>query len=325
MESFPEEGATPATVQPSEASPDRQLAELAGSQFGAFSHAQLRGLGLTRNQISAHLASGAWDRLHPGVYKFGATPATRALMASAGLLYAGDDAWFSHATAARLHGIDPRMRSTRVWITVPATVQRASTPGLRITRSRRIAGFTTMTHRQPVLTPERTLVDLAAILDMQEYQRVLYDAIGRRLVTIDGVLAAAEDFGGKPGVAQVHQAATDFDPAYESSTEDECGALLSGAGLIFERQLEIWEDGILLARIDFGDEVIKLGYEVDGMRYHGSVAARAYDRERDRALRLRGWQIERFTTDDIRRRPIRTQRAMVAIHRQRAADYAQAS
>lgn len=108
-----------------------------------------------------------------------------------------------------------------------------------------------------------------------------------------------------------------YDPEFESGLEQEADDLLRSVGLVLQRQIEIWENGILLARLDFADEALKLGIEVDGARYHSSTQAREYDRERDRALRRRGWHIERITAVDVRQRPVATQRHLLEIYGQR--------
>nr|WP_246210793.1 DUF559 domain-containing protein [Phytoactinopolyspora alkaliphila] len=159
---------------------------------------------------------------------------------------------------------------------------------------------------------------MAAILEDQLFRRVLYDVFGRDIMTVDDVLAAAEDFGGRTGLALVHRAVEDFDPASESGAEYEADALFAGAGLVFERQYEIREDGILVARLDFADEGLRLGVEIDGARFHSTPSARFYDRERDKALTRKGWHIERLTTDDVRRRPNTTIRHLRAICAQRS-------
>jgi very-short-patch-repair endonuclease len=297
-------------------SPDGQLAQIARKQFGTFSRRQALTCGFTRHQVTRKLANGTWTAVHPGVYRVAAAPQTRSSMATAGLLYAGEQAWFSHSTSARLHGIDPLIVADRTWLTVPAYVQRTRRPGLLIVRSRRIEGFTDIAHDQPVLDVRRTIVDLARIHDEPEYRRVLYDVFNRGLLTVDELLGAAEDFGGKTGVALVHRAVAEFDPAFESELEHEADVLLRTDGLTLERQYEIRENGILLARLDFADEQVKLGIEVDGARFHSSPTARFYDRERDRMLGRMGWRIERLTTDDVRRRPQVTLRHIRLIHKQ---------
>ncbi|NDL60270.1 DUF559 domain-containing protein [Phytoactinopolyspora mesophila] len=283
--------------------PDLALVETARDQFGTFSRHQALECGFTRHQIESRLAKGYWVVVHPKVYRVAAAPPTRASLAVAALLYAGDQAWFSHATAARLQNVDPLIPLDRTWLTVPARVQRTPRPGLVIIRSRRIDGFTGVAHGQPVLKIPRTVVDLAGILDDTAFRRLLYDVLNRDVASIDELLAAAEDFGGKSGIALVRRTVDEFDPAFESGAEYEADELFSGAGLSFERQYEVHDNGILLARLDFADAVIKLGVEIDGARFHSSPGARFYDRERDRMLARLGWHIERFSVDDIRRRP----------------------
>lgn len=298
--------------------PDFLLAEVARRQFGAFTLMQARESGLTRHQVAHRLGSGRWETLHPGVFRLRGVPDGRGLATIAGLLYAGHRALFSHATAARLHGFEPQLWHPHVWLTIPERTRRRPRPGLRIVRSRRIDGFTAVAHSQPVLSIERTVVDLAGVLDVASFRRLLADVVARELVTTDGVLSAADDFGGRRGVAAVRRALAEFDPAFESGLEQEADELFRGAGIILDRQVEVRADGILLARLDFADERIKLGIEVDGSRYHSSVSARSYDRQRDRALARRGWHIERFTTDDVRRRPRETQRQVADIKASRA-------
>lgn len=308
-----------------QASLNTKIAELALRQHGAFTKRQAFEAGFSRHQIAHRLSSGLWIRVQPSVYRMSGTPESRAFKACAGLLYAGDSACFSHATAARMHGIDPGVGFGTVWLTVPACVARSRRPGLWITRSRRLDGFTTTVNGFPTVTAGRMIVDLAALLDRDALTRVLYDAVSQEKVTIDEVLAAAEDFGGRPGVALVHEITTTYDPAFESGLESEAAVLIREAGMIMERQVEVRDDGILLARLDFADDAIKLAFEIDGARFHSSTSARRYDRERDRVLRLHGWHVERFTTDDVRRNPVRTQRLMRKLYDDRVAEHLRAA
>lgn len=301
--------------------PDHMIADLARGQFGTLSRKQALAAGLSRAQINSRVANGRLAPVHPGVFAVNGAPLTRAALAVAARLYAGDDAWFSHATAARLHGFEPLITDRRFWVTVPVDVRRRSRPGVRLMRSRRISGFTSTAHGQPALSVPRTVVDLAAILDDSLLRRVLYDVIGRNLTATSDVLAAAEDFGGRPGVDLVQRAVKEFDPEFDSGLENEADDLFRSGGLIFTRQIEIEEDGILLAVIDFGDEDVKFGLEIDGARYHSSASAVAYDRERDRMLRRRGWQIERLVTDDVRRRPKSTLTHVSTLYERRCAEF----
>jgi hypothetical protein len=283
--------------------PEAVLAETAGRQFGVFTRQQAYDAGVSRRQVIARLASKLWLPIHPGVLIAATTPHTAGARAVGALLYAGDRAWFSHGTAARLRGIDPRHTDYRTWITVPFDVVRSQRPGVKITRSRRIAGFVSTAHGFPTLNDARTIVDLARLVDAAVLRRVLYDVVNRQVVTVDAVLAAAEDFGGRTGIAMLRQVADEFNSDFESGLEMEADLAFRREGLDLEPQVEVWDGPLLVARLDFALEKIKLGIEIDGAASHSTPEARRHDKLRDRALRRRGWQVERFTTEDVRRNP----------------------
>ena len=280
---------------------DSTLRVIAHGQYGVFSRQQALDAGLTRGQVTARLAAGAWSALYPGVLIASSTRPSPATRANAARLYCGDRAWFSHVTAARLLGVDPLITSSAVWLTVPADVVRRPRAGLVITRSRRIDGFTTSVQGQPTLTAARTIVDLAQLLDGDALRRVIYDVVARRLVTAEQVLSAAQDFGGRAGLALLGRVLDEFDDAFDSALEAEADQRFREAGLVFDRQVEVWDHGFLVARLDFADEQRRLGIEIDGARYHSGPEARRRDRLRDRELHRLGWQIVRFGADDVRR------------------------
>lgn len=147
----------------------------------------------------------------------------------------------------------------------------------------------------------RTIVDLAQLLDGDALRRVIYDVVARRLVTAEQVLSAAQDFGGRAGLALLGRVLDEFDDAFDSALEAEADQRFREAGLVFDRQVEVWDHGFLVARLDFADEQRRLGIEIDGARYHSGPEARRRDRLRDRELHRLGWQIVRFGADDVRR------------------------
>ena len=300
---------------PTPESPDAVLAETATRQFGVFTRQQAYDAGVSRRQVIGRLASKLWLPMHPGVLIAATSPRTSGTGAVGALLYAGDRAWFSHATAARLRGIDPRNADNRTWITVPFEVARSQRPGVKITRSRRIVGFTSTAHGFPTMNDARTIVDLARVVEAAALWRILYDVVNRQVVTVDAVLGAAEDFGGRTGIAMLRQVADEFNPDFESGLEMEADLAFRREGIELEPQVEVWDGPLLIARLDFALEKIKLGVEIDGAASHSSQEARRHDKLRDRALHRRGWQIERFTTEDVRRNPgamVRHIRAIVA-------------
>jgi very-short-patch-repair endonuclease len=281
--------------------PDAVLRGIADGQHGVFTRSQAISAGFTRRQVTARLASGIWSTLHAGVLAATTTQLSRASHAVAGRLYCAPQAWFSHATAARLLGVDPLIVTPHVWVTVPIDVVRRPRPGLIVTRSRRIDGYTTVAHGQPTLDAARTVVDMSQLLDRDALRRVMYDAVGRNVVTAQQVLAAAEDFGGRAGIALLRRVIDEFEDTFDSALEAEADERFRAAGLVFDRQVEVWDGSFLVGRLDFADEDLRLGIEIDGASFHAGREAQRRDRLRDRELRRLGWEITRFGTDDVRR------------------------
>lgn len=236
--------------------------------------------------MDARLASGAWRVLHPGVYCAASTPAGASLRGVAARLYYGEGAHFSHYTAARLHGIDTRPPIPLVWLTVPVHISKRRRPGVDRTRSTQVGAHAESVRGQPALTVARTMVDLAAVLDEATWLFRLYDVVRRGQATPEAVLAAAEGLRPRRGTALVGRCLDRFHPDFDSGLEADAAEHLRRAGFWLQPQLEVWDGMLLLARLDFGDEKLRVGVEVDGDRYHSSKEARTRDLHRD--LRRRG-------------------------------------
>ena len=165
---------------------------LAGEQEGALSRRQLVRLGIDDAQIARELAARRWSpSALPGVYLRGAGSAvgypTRCW---AGLLYAGEGAVLSHATAAWWWSMRDNAPD-EVHVTVP--VQRRVRPqkGLRIHYAVHLADT-----RHPTLDPPRTRVE-DTVLDLAdlpgskpaEVIDLVLRACQRRLTTADRLTA----------------------------------------------------------------------------------------------------------------------------------------
>ena len=170
---------------------------------------------------------------------------------------------------------------------------------------------------QPVVPPARTIVDVAGSLDVDALTGLLYDVTRRGIVTVEEVAAEAEALGGgAKGLRVVRDVLAKFDPAYEAMVEAMVGEALSVAGLLLAPQFEVWDGPFLTARLDFADEELKLGVEVDGFRYHGSREAQRRDRARDRILRALGWTIIRVDASEVMGAMSRVVAEILAVHRQ---------
>ena len=88
------------------------------TQVGVISRGQAREAGLSRDAINRRLASGKWQRLHPGVYLAADHPYTDEVRLRAAVLWAGVDAVLHGVSAAWWHDLVPSLPDP-VQITVP--------------------------------------------------------------------------------------------------------------------------------------------------------------------------------------------------------------
>jgi len=92
-----------------------RAAQLAATQHGLITAAQCRDLGVTRSTIHRRVASAAWVREAPSVYRIAGAPRTWQARALAAVISAGPGALASHRTAAHLWGLEafPRPAASR--------------------------------------------------------------------------------------------------------------------------------------------------------------------------------------------------------------------
>jgi very-short-patch-repair endonuclease len=279
---------------------DAILAETARKHGGVFTRAEALAAGLTAYAIRSRLEKGLWTAVHPNVYRAGTTRLNREATAAAGLLYASEHAMFSHFTAARLHRIDLPVGSSQTWLIIPHDRWVKKRPGLQITRTRHVP-TPALIHDYPATPVPRTIVDLAQVFDKEALQIALHEVVRTGKATPERILAAAEGFGGKPGLALLHDVIAEFDQAFDSVLELEVAQHFALAGLRLERQVKIYDGTTPVTIADFADRESGLAIFVDGFRYHSKRSDQNRDRTIDRTLRRLGWEPKRFTTDHVRR------------------------
>ena len=271
------------------------LARLAAAQYGVVSSAQLQARGLSRAAVSRWTSAGRLHRIHRRVYAVGHAAISLEGRLSAALLYGGDGAIFSHTTAAwiwRLIDAEPK----RIHMTVPG--RRSSLPGVRIHHSRQIdraecRGF-------PVASVARTLVDIAGMLPFRHLRRALAEAEYRELLEPAEILAAAGS--GRRGSRVLRIAMAKHMPELAktlSILEERFLELCESAGLPMPEAN--WK--ISLMRVDAVWREARLAVEVDGGDAHTGLGQLKRDRDRELALRAEGFQLVRYTWEQVSRRP----------------------
>ncbi|MBP6995589.1 MAG: hypothetical protein KBB39_05535 [Phycicoccus sp.] len=263
-----------------------EIATLARRQHGVIARAQAL-VELTPEQVRWRLDSGAWVRVHPGVYRSAPVTLTWRGRAQAALLYYGPGAALGLESAAYLWGIND-VEPAMVHVDLPHGSQHVRRPGIRLRRRRRLA---TVNRRGfLVAAAAHCVIDLgdAPAADRDDAIAVAARAVQRRVVTVD-------ELAGELAARRTHR--------HRRALELALGVVAQGA----ESGLEVaFHLGVLRAhglppmemavpdtaggggiRRDFLDRDRGIVVETDGHLGHDN-AQRRTDNRRDRATAARG-------------------------------------
>jgi very-short-patch-repair endonuclease len=268
------------------------MARLARGQHGVVTRAQLLHAGVSAAQINRRLRSGALLREHRGVYRVGhRAPSLEARYLSA-VRACGEGALLSGQAAAFLLGL----------IKGPSPAPEVTTPN-----ERRVAGVGTRRSRGvdtrdamiwcaiPVTTVARTIVDLAALLAIDDLARACHEAGIRHSTTPRKVEAVLARRPNSPGATRLRKVLRGDVRVTLSKLERVFLEHVRGAGLPLP-QTNRPAGG---RRVDCRWPKQRLTVELDGYRYHHSRYAWERDRRREREARARGDDFRRYTYDDV--------------------------
>ena len=174
-------------------------------QHGLTTRAQALADGMTRGQLERRLRTGRWVRAARGVYRHSAvspTPLSRLLS-----VCLAHDAVASHRSAAALHRIDG-FRLNRIEVLVPSG-RSLAIEGVTVYESTQLDRARPVRRQGvPCTGLERTVLDLASVLDRQRLDRTI-DAVLRdgqlQLSDLCSVLVA-HACRGRPGCAALRAA-----------------------------------------------------------------------------------------------------------------------
>ena len=173
------------------------------------------------------------------------------------------------------------------------TARRAPGPGVRVHR----VAFqeSEVTHRDgmPLTTPARTLLDLAAVLDVRELERAVAIAERQRMVEPSELASLLHANAHRPGVRALRSiVGADGRPSLTRS-EAESKFL----ELVRRARLRLPETNIVVEgyEVDCLWRRERLIVEIDGFAFHSSTASFEQDRRRDAALTAAGYRVVRVT------------------------------
>lgn len=279
---------------------------LARNQHGVVTRDQALASGFSVSSIARAVERREWQRLYPGIFIVDpAVDPVRARMMGAVLRAAGRT-WISHRSAAALWGIEI---PTPLWPDVTTTANlRGGRATVRCVSSMSPADTSTR-FGIPVTSPERTLVDLGAVLSTARLENVVVDALQKGLAERPRLLDRARDLAahGRPGSGAIERILHRWDGGArpESVLEAKMLRVIRRNPTLPEpvRQWEVRDRGRLVARVDFAYPEQMIAIEADGYRWHSDVAAWQRDLERRNTLTRLGWTMLNFTWDDVHRRP----------------------
>ena len=292
---------------------DRLIAELAALQCGVVARRQLLVMGIGTGAISTRIRRHQLHPLHRGVYAVGHLALLPLARETAAVLAGGPGSFVSHRSAVVVWHLAPADGDSSIDVTVRSS-GRGARPGLRIHRSRLIeAGDVRHLRGLPVAGPARALIDFAEEASNRELERALHEALARNLVNVRGLLADAERFRGRRGVARIRRIVNESDhPMLTRSEAEERFLELIRSGQLPSPEVNVLVEGY---EVDFLWREARLIVEVDGFRFHSTRRAFERDRRRDADLQTAGFSVLRLTWRQIVDEPYatvaRTARALV--------------
>ena len=287
------------TAQRAPASKD-QIAQLFVKQRGLITTDQARGVGMSNAAITRKVKGGEWIRVFRSVYRLATAPVTWEQTVLAACLYGGPDTFASHQSAGALWRLDGL---------VPRTIHVTSTRRLReAVRCVRVSSIPAMDRRVlreiPVTSVERTLVDLAALLDPQALEIALDSALRMNLTSLPRLRWQLQNCSarakGRATLAVLVEARSGISVS-ESVLETKILQAIAQAGLPKPvTQFRVMDGTRFVGRFDLAYPTAKVIIEADGYRWHSGRAAWHKDRSRDNDLNRLGWTVLRYTAQDLR-------------------------
>ncbi|MEX2279396.1 MAG: type IV toxin-antitoxin system AbiEi family antitoxin domain-containing protein [Acidimicrobiia bacterium] len=270
--------------------------DLASTQHGLITRAQLRDLGFERHRVARWVKSGKLQALDVNVLAVGGSKSTPERDLMAAVLETGHDASASHTTAAALWGLGG-YRLTPIHVVVTRVSRHHHRLGWNVHQfTGLIANHQTRIDSIPVTSPALTMLHLASMVSGKRLARAVDNAwnlgllTGRDLADLDAELARK----GRDGIVALRKVAEergdDWVPPQSNIESRFMELIRSRTGLDFRRQVTI-ADEAWAARVDFVHDRSRTIVEIQSERYHTALTDVAADRVRHSRLRDQGYAV----------------------------------
>lgn len=290
--------------------PMHELSSRSAARHGVLTTADLVAAGLSDRQQRRIRHDGTLTIVRRGIAVVAAVPDSERRR----IVFActATDGAASHNTAARLDGFRGVVDDGLIHITVThdRRIRTKGLAGVVIHRTTHLPKGDIVQHADGVRTtaPWRTVFDMAASVDAATLESMVEQGVNEGWFTIAKLWDVARRLArrGRAGsgrFTRVLSARESWRRPVGSHLELRLERAVVAAGLPApHRQHAVTLRDGQVVHPDLSWPAIRLAVEVDHMRWHGGWLDRRYDEARDRRLRLVGWEVDRVSDDDIRRR-----------------------
>lgn len=280
--------------------PYQAIADVADTQQGQATHAQLVKVGASASAIDYRRRAGLLRVTFARVYAIGHQAPPRLWREMGAVLACGDDAFVSRHWAAAAWEVRPPA-SGDIDITVPYR-RSARRAGIRIHRAKSIDPLdVTELEGVPIATPAFALLEIATDLTFEEFERAFDDALTKRVMTLADAQRTLGRHARRPGAKRFAEIAVPDHGLQitRSWLEQRMKSLVRKSGLPMPA-VNV-RKGRILPDFEWHGERVMV--EVDGYRTHGTRRAFEADRARDAQLAANGWIVLRFTWRQLKHEP----------------------
>jgi hypothetical protein len=286
---------------------ERLLNDLLIEHHSVFARRHAIRAGVSDDYLNRRVESGALEVVHRGVLRRPGTPVTFRQRIEAARLTVGDGAVAARRTAGALHAL----ASAREVEILTSETRQNRPRGFTVIRTNYLPDeHVVRVHGIPTTSVPRTILDLGGVLPEGVVLRIAKDAI-RHGKTSPAVLDEAFRDAcrpGRPGSATARLLLTHLDAGEvitESELEDSMFETIRVGGFPPPlRQLQVFDDGIFVARPDGAYWHLLTALEADGYEWHSAKPEWLKDRHRSNFLVSLGWVVLHYTWEDAAR-PVR--------------------
>lgn len=258
------------------------------------SHAIAEGL-LTRRQLRER----SYRRLVQGVYADPSLPMDHRLRCAGVALLLPDRAAIGAHSAAAWYGAPFAGTHDPITVLRPSDVLWKGPRGVRVHQTELTECDVQLRDGIPVTSPVRTVWDVMALESLGTAVAAVDAIVRSGALSIEELRTVVEAGAGRWGVTRVRRAADLVDARAESAPESRVRVALVLAGLAPVPQYEVWDEGVLLGRVDLAWPEARLAVEYEGA-YHFEELQIVRDDARYERLLAAGWRVIRLSAVDLR-------------------------